>query len=234
MTVNISCERILLNNCTYVNLDGEEIICNNTKAFRVESLEAKTIYELPRDYIQDYPYFYKTNTRIVIYTDLNTFYEIRKDGIYTEDDFEELRKLIVMSLTRYNIIKNKLKEEANGWCDNTTFRYSYGNNEEDYIKIKCERVLVNYERAYKIIDTDGPMICELPKEYVESSGPKVFSMRRYLRIFNKDHEKFEIIDSQTYYQDVFMIWWNVIIEACDHLREINKKLEWHGEVTFKF
>ena len=71
--------------------------------------------------------------------------------------------------------------------------------------------MVNYEKAYKIRDTDGPMICELPKEYIEGSGPKVFSMRRYLRIFNKDLEKFEIIDGQTYYQDVFMVWWNVIV-----------------------
>jgi len=250
MSVKISCERILLNNCDYITLDGDEFRCKNTKAFRVESLEAKTIYELPRDYLQDYPCFYKANNnRIIIHTDLNTFYEIRRNNIYTEDDFEEFRKLIRMSLTRYNIIKNKLKEEANGWCGNATYRYSYGNNEEDQVKIKCERVLVNYEKAYKILDADGPLICELPKEYVEGPGPKVFDMKQYLRIFDKDHKKFEIIIGEKYYQDAFEVWWHVIGDARDRLREINKKLEkdkyvrleeikkkseWSGEITFKF
>ena len=235
MSIEIVCEKIITD--AFSITSAKTAIHKKAKAYKIKSLKALSHDKLPREYNNRFPKVDMSNgerVRMDIIPDVNHYYSLSIGDVLLAEDFEVISKIISQARDQLDAIKKELKKEAEHWTGITTFDFSFSKDEKSFM-IECDKILINDERAFQIIDLDGPKYEDLPQEYQDGDHKEVAFIKPNRIVIGDSHGKrSDLTKENKYYIDEFDRYVGIITRVCKKLEEARKKSEWSGEVTFKF
>jgi len=232
MAIEIECEKIITD--AFSIISTKQQVHKKAKAYKITSLKALSHDKLPREYNNRFPKVDMSNKRMDIIPDVNHYYSLLVGDVLLVEDFEVISKIISQARDQLDAIKKELKEEAKHWTGITTFDFGFSKDDKSFM-IECDKILINGERAFQIIDLDGPKYEDLPQEYQDGDHKEVAFIKPNRVVIGDSHGKrSDLTKGYKYYIDDFDRYVGIITRVCKKLEEIKQRPKWGGEVTFKF
>ena len=233
MSIEIECEKIITD--VFSIISTKQQVHKKAKAYKIKALKGLSRDKLPRQYNNRLPRVDVISVaHMDIIPDVNHYYSLSIGDVLLAEDFEVISKIISQARDQLDAIKKELKEEAKHWTGITTFDFSFSKDDKSFM-IECDKVLINGERAFQIIDLDGPKYEDLPEEYQDGDHKEVAFIKPNRIVVGDSHGKrSDLTKGDKYYIDDFDRYVGIITRVCEKLEEIKQRPKWAGDVIFKF